>query len=74
MLRLSAAGIPCGYPISFETLQHHAQAIENQYLREVETSGWGKVWTGGAPWELSRTPVALVRRLSAGRAHRRDPR
>ena len=50
MLRLSAAGIPCGYPISFEMLQHHAQTIENQYLREVETSGWGKVWTGGAPW------------------------
>ena len=57
MLRLSAAGIPCGYPISFETLQHHAQAIENAYLREVETSGWGKVWTGGAPWEFSHTPA-----------------
>ncbi len=57
MLRLSAAQVPCGYPISFETLQYHAQVIENGYLREVETSGWGKVWTGGAPWELSRTPA-----------------
>ena len=57
MLRLADAGVPCGYPISFESLQHHAQTIENGYLREVTTSGWGDVWTGGPPWELSRTPA-----------------
>ena len=57
MLRLADAEVPCGYPISFETLQHHAQAIENGYLREITTAGWGDVWTGGPPWELSRTPA-----------------
>lgn len=57
MLRLADAGVHCGYPISFESLQHHAQAIENGYLREVTTSGWSNVWTSGPPWELSRTPA-----------------
>ena len=57
MLRLADAGVPCGYPISFQSLQHHAQAIENGYLREITTSGWGDVWTGGPPWELFRTPA-----------------
>ena len=54
MLRLAETDVPCGYPISFESLQHHRQAIENGYLREVTTSGWGDVWTGGPPWQLSR--------------------
>ena len=57
MLRLAESDVPCGYPISFESLQHHRQAIENGYLREVTTSGWGDVWTGGPPWQLSRTPA-----------------
>ena len=55
MLRLAETDVPCGYPISFESLQYHRQAIENGYLREVTTSGWGDVWTGGPPWQLSRT-------------------
>ena len=57
MLRLAETDVPSGYPISFESLQHHRQAIENGYLREVTTSGWGDVWTGGPPWQLSRTPA-----------------
>lgn len=57
LLRLSDAHVPCGYPLTFDTLQHHAQAIENGYLQEIETSGWGNVWTGGPPWEFSRTPT-----------------
>lgn len=59
MLRLADAGVPCGYPISFETLRRHAQVIENGYIREVTTTGWGDVWTGGPPWEFSRTPTRL---------------
>lgn len=59
MLRLSEAGVPCGYPMSFDTLQQHAQVIENGYIQQVLTSGWGNVWTGGPPWEFSRTPARL---------------
>jgi len=55
MMQLTAAGVPCGYPQRFEQLRHHAQAQENGYLREVETSAWGPVWTGGPPWQFSRT-------------------
>ena len=57
MMRLSAAGVPCGYPMSWDVLRNHAQATENGYIREVTTSGWGRVQTGGPPWSLEGTPA-----------------
>ena len=57
MMALSRAGVPCGYPMRFEQLRYHPQVAENGYIVEVETSGWGKVWTGGPPWRFSRTPA-----------------
>ncbi len=56
MLALQRAGVPCGFPLRFEQLRHHAQAMSNGYLQEVPTSGWGSVVTGGPPWRFSRTP------------------
>ncbi|HEY7294375.1 MAG TPA: CoA transferase [Dehalococcoidia bacterium] len=57
MMRLTSANVPCGYPLRFDVLRHHRQAVENEYLLEVETSAWGRVWTGGPPWHFSRTPA-----------------
>ncbi|HZQ34633.1 MAG TPA: CoA transferase, partial [Dehalococcoidia bacterium] len=58
MMRFTSANVPCGYPLRFDALRHHQQAVENEYLLEVETSAWGKVWTGGPPWHFSRTPAS----------------
>ena len=57
MLRLGAASVPCGYPLTWDVLRDHAQVIENGYIHEVLTSGWGAVRTGGPPWTLERTPT-----------------
>jgi crotonobetainyl-CoA:carnitine CoA-transferase CaiB-like acyl-CoA transferase len=58
ILRLDDAGVPCGYPLTFDQLRHHAAVIENGYLPEVQTSGWGSVFTGGPPWQFERTPAS----------------
>jgi formyl-CoA transferase/CoA:oxalate CoA-transferase len=58
MMVLTEAGVPCGYPMRFEELRHHPQVRQNQYLVDVETSGWGEVTTGGPPWRFSRTPAS----------------
>ena len=57
MMVLTEARVPCGYPMRFEELRYHPQVRENQYLVDVETSGWGEVTTGGPPWRFSRTPA-----------------
>lgn len=57
LLRLGAARVPCGFPLTWDVLRDHAQALENGYIREVQTSGWGRVQTGGPPWALERTPA-----------------
>lgn len=57
MMKLGNARVPCGYPLRFEQLRHHEQVRANDYLVEVETSGWGRVHTGGPPWHFSRTPA-----------------
>ena len=57
LLRLGDAGVPCGYPLTWDVLREHAQVLENGYIREVLTSGWGHVQTGGPPWTLERTPA-----------------
>lgn len=57
MLRLDAARVPCGFPLTWDVLRDHAQVLENAYIREVETSGWGRVRTGGPPWTLEQTPA-----------------
>ncbi|MSQ27624.1 MAG: CoA transferase [Dehalococcoidia bacterium] len=54
---LGRAGIPCGYPLRFEQLRYHQQALENGYLVRPETSGWGRIYSGGPPWSFSETPA-----------------
>ena len=60
MMRLTAARVPCGYPLSWDVLRNHAQVIENGYIRDVLTSGWGSVQTGGPPWTLEGTPARWI--------------
>jgi crotonobetainyl-CoA:carnitine CoA-transferase CaiB-like acyl-CoA transferase len=54
------ARIPFGIPADFETLKNHRQVLENCYLTRVETDAWGKLWAGGPPWRLSKTPARMA--------------
>jgi crotonobetainyl-CoA:carnitine CoA-transferase CaiB-like acyl-CoA transferase len=56
---LARAGVPNGIPLDWEALRHHRQVVENNYVVEIETPAWGKVWTGGPPWHLSKTPAQM---------------
>ncbi len=50
------AGLPCGYQMKWDVLRNHRQVLENEYLVDVETAGWGEVTTGGPAWHFSETP------------------
>ncbi len=53
---LRQAGLPCGYGMKWDVLRNHRQVLENSYLVDVETAGWGQVTTGGPAWQFSDTP------------------
>ena len=57
MLVLTRSGVPCGYPMRYEQLRYHQQVLENEQIIDTETSGWGRVTTGGPPWCFSHTPT-----------------
>lgn len=60
LLHLRKHLVPVGAPMDFETIRSHRQVVENDYLVEVETQAWGKVWTGGPPWRFSKTPAHMA--------------
>jgi crotonobetainyl-CoA:carnitine CoA-transferase CaiB-like acyl-CoA transferase len=60
ILHLRRADLPFGVPMDWDTIRYHQQAIENEYIVEVDTSVWGSVWTGGPPWRFSKTPARMV--------------
>lgn len=51
--RLTAAGLPCARPLTFDVLRHHRQVRDNRYLVDVDTPAWGRVTTGGPPWAFA---------------------
>ena len=56
MFYMRRAGLPCGYQMRWDVLRNHRQVLENNYLLDVETAGWGEVTTGGPAWHFSDTP------------------
>ena len=57
MFFLGKAGVPCGYQMKWDVLRNHRQVVENNYIVEVETAGWGPVFSSGPAWQLSETPA-----------------
>jgi crotonobetainyl-CoA:carnitine CoA-transferase CaiB-like acyl-CoA transferase len=51
--RLRAAGVPLGYPLTFDELRTHEQVHRLGQLPAVDTKHWGDVTTGGSPWRFS---------------------
>lgn len=52
--RLKTAGIPYGYPLTFDELRAHEQVRALGQLPEVATESWGPIVTGGSPWRFSK--------------------
>jgi crotonobetainyl-CoA:carnitine CoA-transferase CaiB-like acyl-CoA transferase len=51
--RLRKAGVPVGYPLTFDELRSHRQVDRLGQLSTVDTHHWGQVTTGGSPWRFS---------------------
>ena len=50
--------LPYGWPMRFDELRYHEQVRENGYMQFVPSNApWGQVWTGGAPYQFSKTPT-----------------
>jgi crotonobetainyl-CoA:carnitine CoA-transferase CaiB-like acyl-CoA transferase len=58
-LKLNKAGVPNGKFTRFDELVNHPQPRQNGYIRELDTKGWGRIYTGGMAWRFSRTPAEL---------------
>ncbi len=58
-LKLWKAGVPNGKFTRFDEIVNHPQARENGYIREQDTKGWGRFYSGGLAWGFSRTPAEL---------------
>jgi crotonobetainyl-CoA:carnitine CoA-transferase CaiB-like acyl-CoA transferase len=56
---LSKAGVPWASPMRWNELRSHTQVRDNGYLVELDTDGWGRIWTAGPPWGFSRTPARV---------------
>ena len=65
-LQLGKAGIPCGHLIRWSELRHHRQVVDNQYIKDVESPDWGRVFTGGPPYHLAGTPERWFRTPGIG--------
>jgi crotonobetainyl-CoA:carnitine CoA-transferase CaiB-like acyl-CoA transferase len=53
MLEFERRRVPFGYPMEFDELRFHEQIQTMEYMVEVDSGAWGKVWTGASPWTFS---------------------
>ena len=56
LISASGAALPSNVVIRWSELRWHAQAMQNDYIVPIDTKAWGRVWTGGPPWQFSATP------------------
>ncbi|HXN60357.1 MAG TPA: CoA transferase [Acidimicrobiales bacterium] len=57
--QLSCNRVPWGSPLRWGVLKYHQQVTANNYVMNVPTAAWGRVWTGGPPWHFSSTPARV---------------
>lgn len=60
-LRLGRERVPRGRFLLFADLKDHPQVLANDAMPLVNTPHWGPIYTGGIPWQFSKTPLAPIR-------------
>ena len=55
-IEFDKVSVPSNIVIRWSDLRWHAQTMSNDYIVPVDTKAWGRVWTGGPPWQFSATP------------------
>lgn len=59
-LQLSRELVPQGRFLLFSDLKDHPQITENGMMPVVNTPHWGPIYTGGIPWQFSKTPLGAI--------------
>ncbi|MCC7103596.1 MAG: CoA transferase [Chloroflexi bacterium] len=54
--RLSDARVPQGRFLVFADLKDHPQVVANEPMPLAQTPHWGPIYTGGMPWQFSKSP------------------
>jgi crotonobetainyl-CoA:carnitine CoA-transferase CaiB-like acyl-CoA transferase len=57
IIEMDKVGVPSNNVVRWSELRNHSQITQNDYIVPIETKQWGKVWTGGPPWQFSATPA-----------------
>jgi crotonobetainyl-CoA:carnitine CoA-transferase CaiB-like acyl-CoA transferase len=61
IIRLSKEKVPHGMFLDFETLRYHPQVVANEYIVEIDTPHWGRLYSEGLPWKFSAAPAGPIR-------------
>ncbi len=60
-IALSREKVPNAPFLTFEELRFHPQVRLNEFMVELDTPHWGKLWAEGLPWKFSATPAGPIR-------------
>ena len=60
-IALSREKVPNAPFLTFEELRFHPQVRLNQFMVELDTPHWGRLWADGLPWKFSATPAGPIR-------------
>jgi len=61
--------VPHGFSLDFESIQHHLQIAENDFLTTVCPPHTGPMYVGGLPWSFSQTPAYIDPRVAVPGEH-----
>ena len=60
-IALSREKVPNAQFLTFEELRFHPQVRLNEFMVELDTPHWGRLWADGLPWKFSATPAGPIR-------------
>ena len=59
VVQLEREGVPHGFSMDFEQIQHHRQVVENEFITTLHSEHAGDMFTGSIPWEFSETAAVI---------------
>ena len=69
VVQFEREGVPHGFSMNFDDLVNHQQIVGNEYLVLAHPPHMGPMHIGGIPWEFSRTPACIDRRIAVPGEH-----
>jgi CoA:oxalate CoA-transferase len=61
IITLSREKVPNAPFLGFDELRAHPQVRLNEFMVELDSPHWGKLWSDGLPWKFEATPAPPIR-------------